>query len=82
MRNKKKVRKIGKISKKKKQRYTKIYRFCWMFGILWHIKPCGLFNANSYVNSLLVTLFLNEVNIRLHTVKLFQVFLSNTYNSI
>ena len=63
----------------------------WLIGVLWHINRCGLFNSKSclyiwdlLVNSLLVTLLLNELLelIRLHKVKWFQVFLSNTYNSI
>ena len=63
----------------------------WLVGWFLDINPSGLFNAKScfyiydlYVNSLLVTQFLNESlePICLHTVEKFQVFLSNSNNYI
>ena len=71
---------------------TIVYLSVW-FGLvvfLGHINPCGVLISNSgftythnlETNSLLVTPFLIEPElIYLHTVKWFQVLLSNTNNS-
>ena len=78
----------------KKQLNFFINNFC--FGwILWHINPCRLFNAKSWLHiylhyvymickpSLLRTLFLNKPKlICLHTIKWSQVLISNTNNFI
>ena len=62
--------------------YTYLCINGWLVGVLWHINSCVLFNTKScFLYTCIFVLFYFQTSCYssyLHTVKWFQVFLSNT----